>query len=436
MNAPLNAPAPVVTPVVTTSPASPWIESPRWDGLWIFAGLWAPLLALLAYALFHGSAGSAQDQAHFATTLSGIAFIYLPLSVLHRITTTHAVLATPILREDMRKQPARYYYIPAAITAGCILLALAFVFHERFGIAGGLHGQLWGFFALAYVMYGWERWHFCAQEFGVLSIYRVRARQSAPADKRFDRAFTLWLMLVVNTVLVFRAGFLELRGVVLYGTPLADYRGELLEPIALALFVSGAALSALAVIRELRHPQRSLPKLAFYLLVSGHSLVLYFVPNGLALFFFSYVFHHWMVSVGLWSRITLHAFDGVPASGQTRERPPSRKLFFSVAPFLLAALLLYVTCEQLDLAGNLHPLPSAGVFAGASFGAKLLAGVIIGLFFAINYLHYYYDRCFYAFSTPAVRKTVGTLLFRAPASSAQPAVLVQSAAKPDGVPAS
>jgi hypothetical protein len=54
------------------------------------------------------------------------------------------------------------------------------------------------------------------------------------------------------------------------------------------------------------------------------------------------------------------------------------------------------------------------VFAGASVTAKIIAGVIIGLFFAINYLHYYYDRCFYAFSSPAVRKTVGAHLFQAP----------------------
>ena len=34
-------------------------------------------------------------------------------------------------------------------------------------------------------------------------------------------------MLVVNTVLVFRAGFHELRDVVLHGSPLVYYRGQL-----------------------------------------------------------------------------------------------------------------------------------------------------------------------------------------------------------------
>jgi len=404
--------------VSTQAAPSPWIESPRWDALWIFAGLWAPLLAIGAYLLLHGS-GTAQTQRAFGTGIEGIAFIYLPLSVLHRITTTYAVLGTSILRDERRAQPGRYYYVPLAITAGCILLALAFTFHDAFAFMPSLHGRLWAFFLLAYVMYGWERWHFCAQEFGVLSIYRVRAKQSAPADKRFDRLFTVFLMLGVNTVLVFRAGFHELRNVVLYGTPLVSYRGQWLEPIALCAFGVGLLLSAAAIARELRHPQRSLPKLAFYVLVSGHSLVLYFLPNSLGLFFLSYVFHHWMVSVGLFSRVTLNAFDAAPAHPDKTARSPAMQLLFGVGPFLIAALVLYLTCEQLDRAGNLYPVPNAMIFAGAATGAKIIAGVIIGLFFALNYLHYYYDRCFYAFSSPAVRKTVGAHLFRAPRRSRQ-----------------
>jgi hypothetical protein len=412
----------------TQAAPSPWIESPRWDAFWIFAGLWAPLLAIGAYLLLHGS-GTAQTQRAFGTGIEGIAFIYLPLSVLHRITTTYAVLGTPILRDERRAHPARYYHVPLAITAGCILLALAFTFHDAFAFMPSLHGRLWAFFLLAYVMYGWERWHFCAQEFGVLSIYRVRAKQSAPADKRFDRLFTVFLMLGVNTVLVFRAGFHELRQVMLYGTPLVSYRGALLEPIALVAFASGLLLSAAAVARELRHAQRSLPKLAFYLLITGHSLVLYFLPNSLGLFFLSYVFHHWMVSVGLFSRVTMNAFEAAPARAERPARSPHMQLLFGVGPFLIATLVLYLTCEQLDRAGNLYPIPSAMIFAGASVTAKIIAGVIIGLFFALNYLHYYYDRCFYAFSSPAVRKTVGAHLFRSSTRSQH------SVAAPTAVPA-
>ncbi len=377
----------------------------------MFAGLWAPLLALFAYTATYGS-GNAGTRHSFGLSVENIAIIYLPLSILHRISTTYAVLGTSILRAELRKDPVRYYYVPAAITAACIGLSLAFTFHETFSFMPTLHAQLWAYFLLAYVMFGWERWHFCAQEFGVLSIYRVRAGQTAAADKRFDRAFTVFMMLGVNTVLVFCAGYADLRQVVLYGTPLTDYRGAMLQPIALVAFLSGATATAYAMLRELRHPQRSLPKLFFYLLIGGHPIALYFVPNALGVFFLSYVFHHWMVSVGLFGRIALHAFEAQPDT-RGRTRSAMRRLFFGVAPFLILALLFYSIFDPLDRAGMLSPVPDAMTFAGASVGAKLLAGVVIGLFFAINYLHYFYDRYFYAFSTPAVREAVAPLLFRA-----------------------
>jgi hypothetical protein len=93
-----------------------------------------------------------------------------------------------------------------------------------------------------------------------------------------------------------------------------------------------------------------------------------------------------------------------------------------VAPLLALAVAFYLFFGTLDRAGNLSPVPTELAFLGSSTGAKILAGVVIGLFFALNYLHYYYDRCFYAFSSEAVRKTVGVHLFGAPApATRQPA---------------
>ena len=83
-------------------------------------------------------------------------------------------------------------------------------------------------------------------------------------------------------------------------------------------------------------------------------------------------------------------------------------------PFFIATLVLYLTGAQLDRAGNLHPVPTAMIFVGASAGAKVLAGVIIGSLFALNYLHFYTT----AASTPSAArpcaKTVGAALFRLP----------------------
>ena len=76
-------------------------------------------------------------------------------------------------------------------------------------------------------------------------------------------------------------------------------------------------------------------------------------------------------------------------------------------------MLFYLVFDPLDKAGNLTPPPEAMTFDGASVGAKLLIGIVVGLFFAFNYLHYYYDRLLYNFGNPGVRKRVGPLLFGA-----------------------
>jgi hypothetical protein len=322
------------------------------------------------------------------------------------------VFTLPSLRDEIRKNRTRYFYVPAAILVGSVVLSLAFTFHTAFEFLPSYHQRLWGFFVLAYVMFAWDRWHFCAQEFGVLSIYRVRAQQSAPQDRRFDRLFTVVMMLGVNTVLIFCAGYADLRQVVLYGTPLSHYRGELLDPLARSAFLLGAIYTAVAVLREVRHPHGSFPKVLFYMLVGGHAIILHLYPLGLGLFFLSYSFHHWMVAIGLFGRISVGAYAAHPPKSSAWWRSPFARLLFGVTPFLTLALLLYASCADFDWAGNLSPVPNPRIFEGATIGAKILIGVIAGAFFSLNYLHYYYDRCFYSFRSPAIRKTVSPLLFR------------------------
>lgn len=392
-----------ITSERAAAPSSPWIQSPLWDALWIYSGLWAPALTMLAYftlSLVSDSPGKIDTP---GIDVQDIALIYLPLSVLHRITTTYTVLGTPILRDDIRARPARYLYIPSAIVGGCIALSLGFTFHTVFDFMPGLHGRMWAFFVLAHVMILWERWHFCAQEFGVLSIYRIRARQFSPADKRFDRLYTVVLMLGVNMVLYVRFGFSDER-ILLHGTPLADASGPWLELAGHAAFAVGMAATAVALVRELRHTQRSSPKVWFYVLIGSHTALLYIFPKALGLFFLGYVVHHWMVSVGLFGRVMLRSYDSPSlVSGLSR-------LVLRVGPWLALAVLFYLFFEPLDRAGNLA-LPKLTMFAGASASAKVFAGVVIGVFFSLNFLHYYYDRCFFAFSKKAVRERVSPLVF-------------------------
>jgi hypothetical protein len=331
--------------------------------------------------------------------------LFTALGLLHRLTSIHAVLASPILRDEIRTDPRRYLWVPAVILGTTLLLAQAFVFHPAFAFLGSAHGQMWAFFVLAYVMILWERWHFCMQEFGVLSLYRGRARQFALADRRFDRAYVVLLMLVVNMVLYVCQGFGDERQVLLGGTRLSTLQGPIFEPLAGAAFAVGMLGLVVAVGREWRHRQRSIPKLLFYVLVGLHTLVLYCLPQALGLFFLSYVFHHWMVAVGLFNRIMLNSQPEATALGR------AGALLRNVGPVFALCLVVQLFFEPLNKAANLSPVPDTLWFSGASPLARCFSGVAIGGFFAFNFLHYYYDRCLYSFTRPGVRKAVMPLLF-------------------------
>ena len=396
------------TAAIETNKNAHWIRSPWWDGFWMFFGLWGPIFILLAYF----GAGEIWNIRETLVQLIGIegplVFLYVALGVWHRMTSTYAVLGTPILRDEVRKNKKKYLFIPLAILVGCVLLAQAFVFHSAFSFMQSTHGQLWAFFLLAYVMILWERWHFCAQEFGVLSIYRIRANQFSPADRKFDRAYTIVLMLIVNMVLFFYAGFKN-EQILFYGTGLNAYPERLLDNVALFTFLVGMIFMLIALTREWMRQEPSLPKAAFYFLIGSHTMLIYFCPEAFLLFFFSYIIHHWMVAIGLFNRITMNSYTGDSAAQRIG------KYCIRVVPIVGLCVLWYFYFSHrssLDLAGSLpKPDDAITLFAGIATPTKFFWGIIIGLFFAFNFLHYYYDRCFYSFRDPAIRERVGPLLF-------------------------
>jgi hypothetical protein len=180
-------------------------------------------------------------------------------------------------------------------------------------------------------------------------------------------------------------------------------------------------------VREALHPQRSWPKLAYYALIGSHSLILYLLPNALSLFFLSYVFHHWMVAVGLFNLITLN--------GSEQRSAPKRALAYvlHVGPWFIACLLLGMFFEPLDITARLTPIPNLHIFEGAGTLVRAGVGLVIGSIFGFSFLHYYYDRCLYSFSVPGVRAAIGPLLLGPPKHA--PATPVGSPASASQAPA-
>src|SRR6267143_2103281 len=118
--------------------------------------------------------------------------------IVHRLCSTYLAYCTEAYRPLLRSQPLRFVIIPAVITIGC----LAFFLPSDSALPWTREERV---IAAAIVDYAWVTYHFAAQHFGALSIYRSRAGRGARVQtRRLDRFFAL----SVGGVLVFVADIL------------------------------------------------------------------------------------------------------------------------------------------------------------------------------------------------------------------------------------
>jgi len=103
----------------------------------------------------------------------------------HRFSSTYLAYCTEAYRPLLRTQPIRFVVLPllATLVSFAIFLPVdsAFPWTREERLVG-----------LAIVDYGWVTYHFAAQHFGALSLYRSRAGRGACAQtRRLDRFFAL-----------------------------------------------------------------------------------------------------------------------------------------------------------------------------------------------------------------------------------------------------
>ena len=148
------------SPTVGKAPSVCWVRGPWWDAFWMQSALW---LAPIALYLSHGYSdpeASPLDQLYFGLT----ALFWIG----HRLCSTWMAYCTEAYRPLLRAQPVRFIVLPLLITALCFVIflpadsALPWTRAERL-------------VALAIIDYAWVTWHFAAQHFGALSVYRLRA---------------------------------------------------------------------------------------------------------------------------------------------------------------------------------------------------------------------------------------------------------------------
>jgi len=372
-----------------------WIKSPAWDLVWILNALWlAPLVFLLAWG-YDDVRTSPVDGLFFALTVT--------LWFGHRVSSAWLAYATPAYRPLLSKQRLRFVVAPLAIVVACFAVLLT---PETVLPVPLIERVLW----LAVLDYLLLSYHFAAQHFGVLSLYRARAgRTSERSTRRLDRWFALIVgggFVVVAEALAGSIAFQDRWIDPLLGAVGADLFAHTLRDGGIGLVV---ILTALMLRVELRSQHASLPRVAYVLGVSA--MVLFaFLARDPFLFIVLWSVQHWSAAMGLTS---LAASGGIqePATQWQRLLAPINRRGWAVLVVLALVSTLLLPLLEVEAVADEF------VYADRIYGdvawwlrSSPFVPVLLALGFATGFIHYVLDRAAFRFSSPDVRKAARGLL--------------------------
>lgn len=376
-----------------------WLQSPGWDFAWLMAGLWLLPLVVLALAL-----GETRSFNH----------VFIPASILflwggHTLSPILSAWTNGALRPAMIAAPGRFVVVPLAV------MGLTLAFGAAAALWASAHSleNLW-LVSLVCVFVPWNTWHFTAQHFGILSIYRVLdARTSAassPASKfsqhqrRLDRGFCI----VQTLVLLPLAWYTQSRRLGPFFNALpAPVEGGLL---AHAVIVVSVALTALMLASEFKRAEGSLGR-AGYIAAIGIQAPLAAVAYP--------VFHFALFSVAHW--VAALALAGRLLAGATPA--PTRRRFGGHTRFALSLLMLAALSWGMDWLFQGGLSVKAFYWIELVFGREyvtepptlslgLVDGLVAGGYFGISFVHIIYDRYLYSFSRQEIQRAVVPILFQ------------------------
>jgi hypothetical protein len=339
---------------------------------------------------------------------SRLDFLYFALTALfwigHRLCSTYLAYCTEAYRPLLWAQPIRFVVIPVLVTAGCFALflpsdsALPWTREERL-------------IGLAIIDYACVTYHFAAQHFGALSLYRLRAgRKSCVQTRRFDRFFAL----IVGGLLVFVADILA--GAVAYQDRWIDSSsvGAWIVSAQNGIRIAGIGAlliaTTLVLFEELRTPQWSLPRV-LYIVGIAIMVGLAFRPRSLFLFLVVWTSQHWILATGLASRVA--GDEPAPDNGFVR-----RALhYMNIRPWAILLFLMIISVLLLpifEVEANRQDGTYYGDWIFGALATQLRTSswfpALVALGFATGFIHYLLDRSIYRMSDPLVRKAASGLL--------------------------
>jgi hypothetical protein len=265
--------------------------------------------------------------------------------------------------------------------------------------------------AFAILDYGFVTYHFAAQHFGALSLYRMRIGSAAHARaKAVDRLFALG----VGGVLVFLADILA--GAVAYQDRWVD-RWSMVSWLVSAQdgIRAGATLvlcatTAAILLVELRAPRSSLPRV-LYIAGVAVMVAIAFCSRSPFLFLVIWTSQHWIVATGLGSRVAVA--EPAPLRGLVRRVLHSVNVRpWAVSIVLLASSVVLLPLFEVEANRQGGAYYGDRVFGALATGLRTSSWVplLLGLGFATGFVHYLLDRAVYRLSDPRVRAAARGLL--------------------------
>jgi hypothetical protein len=251
-------------------------------------------------------------------------------------------------------------------------------------------------------------YHFAAQHFGLLSLYRARAGRPADASaRRLDRWFALVVgggFVVLANVLAGSIAFQDRWIDPLLGEALTDAVARTLRDGSIAVVVT---LTALMLHFELRSPRPSLPRMAYVVGVSAIVLFGFLHPF---LFLLLWSVQHWSAAMGLAS---LAASGGAQETGAHWQRllAPINRRGWAVLLVLAVLSTLLLPVLEVEAVSDEYAYADR-IFGDAALWLRSSSFVpaLLALGFATSFIHYVLDRAAFRFSSPDVRQAARGLL--------------------------
>jgi hypothetical protein len=373
-----------------------WIRGPVWDGFWMQSALWlAPIVLWLAHG-YADPESSPLDVFYFGLT----ALFWLG----HRFCSTSLAYCTEAYRPLLRTQPIRFVVLPILVTIACFAIflppdsALPWTREERF-------------IALAIIDYAWVTYHFAAQHFGALSIYRSRAgRSRCVQTRRLDRFFAL----SVGGVLVFVADILA--GAVAYQEQWIDrwffpeWMVSAQDSIRLGGIIVLLIITAVVLFAEIRTSQWSVPRV-LYIIGLAVMVGIALRPRSLFLFLVVWTSQHWILATGLASQTPNK--EPSPRPGMIRSAFHNLNIRpWAVVIILMIASILLLPVFEVEANRELDVYYGDRIFGAIAVALRTSSWVpaLFALGFATGFIHNLLDRSVFRLSNPEVRTAAKGLL--------------------------